>query len=248
MLFELAGKRKTFIRIIYSLLAALFMISFVGFGIGSDAAGGLFDAIGIGGGGGHGGGTSASSPQYEAQIKDAEERLEQNPNDERAYLEISRAFFLSGQGGLEQDDHGNVVVSDEARGQLEASVDAWESYLDLEPDELDTGAARLVRDAYLRIDDPAGAVEAQRLLVKEDPSASNLGDLAFFLYSALEFKQADKVSQRAIGETPKADREALEQQLDQIAEQARAFERQQADAAEGAVNPLESPLSGAGGG
>ena len=47
---EFAGKRKRFLQIIFGLLALVFTISFVGFGIGSDAGGGLFDAVGIGGG------------------------------------------------------------------------------------------------------------------------------------------------------------------------------------------------------
>ena len=75
MLFDLTGKRKRFLQIIFGLLALVFTISFVGFGIGSDAGGGLFDAVGVGGGQGGGGGNSPRNPQYEQQIEEAEALL-----------------------------------------------------------------------------------------------------------------------------------------------------------------------------
>ena len=50
MLFDLkTGKRRRVVQVVFGFLAFIFFISFVGFGIGSDVSGGLFDAIGLGG-------------------------------------------------------------------------------------------------------------------------------------------------------------------------------------------------------
>ena len=50
MLFELGGKRKRLIQVIYVCLAFLMAVALVGFGIGGATSGGIFDAVGIGGG------------------------------------------------------------------------------------------------------------------------------------------------------------------------------------------------------
>ena len=113
MLFDLTGKRKRFLQIVFALLAGVFAISFVGFGIGSDAGGGLFDAVGIGGGGGAhggGGGNSPRNPQFEQQIQDAEAQLASNPTDEQALLDIARARFLAGQDESSTDEQGNINI------------------------------------------------------------------------------------------------------------------------------------------
>ena len=50
MIFDLkSGKRRRVVQIVFGFLAFVFFISFVGFGIGSDVSGGIFDAIGLGG-------------------------------------------------------------------------------------------------------------------------------------------------------------------------------------------------------
>lgn len=250
MLFDLRGKRKRFLQIIFALLAGIFTISFVGFGIGSDAGGGLFDAVGIGGGGhGGGGGNSPRNPQFERQLEEAEQRLEANPRDEEALVEIARVRFLAGQDGLEQDDQGNVLVSDESRAQFEDGVAAWQSYIDLEPEEPDTNTGLLVVESYVRLNDAAGAAEVQRILVAADPTSRSLSDLALYLYSDGQLKQGDKVAERAIAAASKDERAGVRSQLEGIGEQARQVSRQVDDAESGdgtAPNPFEEPLDGGG--
>ena len=221
MLFDLTGKRKRFLQIIFGLLALVFTISFVGFGIGSDAGGGLFDAVGVGGGQGGGGGNSPRNPQYEQQIEEAEALLVTNPSNEEALLTISRTRFLAGQDELQQDEQGNILVSDNARGQFESSVQAWSEYIDLEPAEADVNAARLVVEAYIRLDDASGAAETQQILVAADPTSRAYSELALYLYSAGQNKQADKAADEAIAAAPKDERAGVRSQLEGLAEQAR---------------------------
>src|ERR687892_2445330 len=100
MLFDLRGKRRRFIQVVYALLAALFLVGFVGFGVGSESgAGGIFDALGIGGGD-----TSSSNPQYDEDIEEAEQQLEQDPKDEQALQQLAQTHYLAGQAALETDE------------------------------------------------------------------------------------------------------------------------------------------------
>ena len=69
MLFDLRGKRKRAVQVVYASLAVIFLVGFVGFSIGSgNAPGGLLDAIGLGGNGGSGG---SLSTQFDSQINSA---------------------------------------------------------------------------------------------------------------------------------------------------------------------------------
>ena len=98
MLFDMSGRRRGVIRWTYALLAAVFFLGFVGFGIGSDAPGGIFGS-GHGGGGGHGGGRSLDD-----RLDDLNERVRRNPRDASAWralslLQASAAFERSGGHG-----------------------------------------------------------------------------------------------------------------------------------------------------
>lgn len=247
MLFDLTGKRKRFLQIVFALLAGVFAISFVGFGIGSDAGGGLFDAVGIGGGGGAhggGGGNSPRNPQFEQQIQDAEAQLASNPTDEQALLDIARARFLAGQDESSTDEQGNIVVSDAALGQFEGAVEAWTDYIGLEPAEPNTDIGRLIIESYIRLNDAGGAAEVQQLLVAADPSSRAYSELALYLYSDGKTKQADKAADQAIAAAPKDERAGVRSQLEGIAEQA----QQAQEAAEAGGGDQAAPLETPGGG
>ena len=88
MIFDLkTGKRRRVVQVVFGFLAFIFFISFVGFGVGSDVTGGIFDALGIGGG------SSSSDPQYEQQIEDAQSAVDQNPKDGSAYGDLIAALL-----------------------------------------------------------------------------------------------------------------------------------------------------------
>ena len=99
VIFDLkSGKRRRVVQVVFGFLAFIFFISFVGFGIGSDAAGGIFDAIGLGGG--SSGGTDT---EYDQQIEDAEETLETDPQNERALLDLVNYHYLAATAGRDRD-------------------------------------------------------------------------------------------------------------------------------------------------
>lgn len=259
MLFDLRGKRKRVVQVVYAFLAVVFLISFVGFGIGSDAAGGIFDALGIGGGSGSG----PSNPQYEEQIERAEDRLQQNPEDERALLTLARVHFLAGQSELEQDEEtGEPVLTDEARTQFEAAVDGWERYLEAKPKKVDDGVGLQVLQAYdllsrsevqpetlqARLE---GAEETAAVVAEEQPSQNTFGTLAQYAYLSGDSAEGDEAAKLALAEAEPAQRKSLQRFLEQFEQQGRQLQKlikQQAAGKEQLTTPLEGPGGGGLGG
>src|SRR3954453_2776962 len=85
MLFDVRGRRKRVIQVVYVGLAILFGASLVLFGTGSGVNGGLFDAIT----GGGGGGSSGFSKAYD----DARKRARIAPKSQEAQLQLVRASY-----------------------------------------------------------------------------------------------------------------------------------------------------------
>ena len=183
--------------------------------------------------------------------KRQELRLQADPQNEEALLEIARVRFLAGQDQLQQDEQGTVLVSDDARSELEGSVAAWEDYIALDPTEPDVNVGRLVVESYIRLNDAAGAAEVQQVLVAADPTSRGYSELALYLYSDGQMNQGDKAAAEAVASTEKAERAGIRSQLKGVADQAREQQRAQAAFEEAggtgtAPNPLADPTAPAG--
>lgn len=229
MLFDLSGKRKRVVQVVYAVLALLMGGSLVLFGIGSDAPGGLLDAVGLGSNN-----DSSSNPQYEQQIEDAQAKLEADPQDAQALLALVRYHYLSATStGVTTDpETGQVDVSEDARGELEQTVAAWERYLKTKPAKENVSAASSASQAYRLLGDAAGAAAAQRLVAESQGTAAAYGQLAFYLYANLKFAEGDAAAAKAIATASPSDREQVRRNLEQLEESARKQKKQLEKAAE----------------
>ena len=246
MLFDLrSGKRRRVVQVVFGFLAFLFFISFVGFGIGSDVSGGIFDALGLT----DGGGSSSTADQYEQQIEDAEEQVAADPKDQGALLDVARYRFLSGQSQLEADESGAPVLGEQSRQEFEQAIVAWEDYLKTDPKRADPSVAGQVVLAYDLLADPEGAARAQQVLVESNPSAGTYGTLAYYLYAGGQIERADEAADEAIAAAPKAEQKKLERQFDALSKQATELEKQLAKTPPGGATgegTLDSPFGGLG--
>jgi tetratricopeptide (TPR) repeat protein len=217
MLFDLrSGKRRRVVQVVFGTMALLFGVSFLFFGIGSDASGGLADLFGFG--------TSSQNtgnPQFDEEIEDAETAVEADPKDEKALLELAEVRYQAGQFELEADpDTGQPVVTDEARANFEGALDSWEQYMALEPKKPDAGTAAIMAQAYVQLEDAEGAAEAQRIVAEDNPSGGTYGNLAFYLYASGDIEGGDEAAQLAVENADPAQADQIEKQLAQIGEQA----------------------------
>jgi hypothetical protein len=253
MLFDLRGKRKRFIQVVYAILALLFAVSFVGFGIGSDAAGGIFDALGFGSG------SSSSNPQFEEQIDDAEAKLAQDPKDTEALEELVRVRYQAGNDELEVDEETQAIsLTPEAETQFNASISAWERYLDQakKPSEDVAAIANQAYGLMLQFADPENvstlaekAVPPAELVAKSNPGVGTYATLAQYAYFAGETKTGDEATKKAVREADPSQREQLEQDLGAAkkasAQLEKELERQAKQGGEGEA--FSNPLQGLGG-
>jgi tetratricopeptide (TPR) repeat protein len=252
VLFDLRGKRKRVVQVSYVLLAALFLLGFVGFGIGGggNSAGGIFDAIGLGGGSSGG----SLSGQYDDQIDNANEQLAKNPNDTAALLKLSKYEFYKAKYGITTDPNTGVPsVSEDAHTELGNSVDAWEKYLKVNKGKPNPAIAAQIVQAYYFLGDAQGAAQAQRIVAEDQPSSGTYGQLAAYLYFTGDISGGDQAASKAEAEAPKSQRSQVKQQLEQIRQQAVKAKKQQAKAQKKApspttpgASPLQSPLGGTG--
>lgn len=244
MLFDLSNpRRKTVIRVVYALLALLFAAGFIGFGIGGElGAGGIVDAV-------LGDGSGSTSSQFEDQIEDVEEQLETDPQNPELLAELATLRYQSGRAQLELDEQGLPVVTEDARSEFNKAADAWSRYLDTKPKQPDVGAAASMRDAFSLIGDYAGAARAQEILARDNPTASEYANLAYYRFYALDIKGGDKALEQARKRAKSAEERRYLKQLEQLRKEAADYKKQLAKNPE-AENPLTDPtatLPGGGG-
>lgn len=260
MLFDLSGKRRNVIRVIYAILAALFLGGFLFFGIGSDAPGGLGDLLGFGTNE-----TGSGNPQYEQEIEDAEERLAADPKDEAALEELVRVRYQAGNDALEADEEtGQISLTTEAETQFSESTDAWERYLKVakKPSPDVAAVANQAYSVLLQFSDPQDvtqlaedAVPAAELYAESNPGVGTYATLAQFAYFAGDTQTGDDAAARATEEVSGAQRKQLEKDLEGAKDAAAQLEKQLAKEAkkggeqEAFANPLQdtgvgSPFGG----
>lgn len=266
MLFDLkSGKRRRVIQIVFGFLAFIFFISFVGFGIGSDVSGGIFDAIGLGGD------DSSSTPQYDEQIEDAEATLETDPTNEGALVNLVDYRYRAAtesEGGVQIDPAtGAAAVNSDARADLEQALDAWNRYLDTKPKPVNAGAALnalqindILFRAALGTGDPSealssaeGAAEAGRVAAESRDTASDWGAVARYAYIAGDVKLGDEAADRAIEATEPSSRKQIEKTTQSYAKSGAALNKEleklikQAGAEGGGEGAIEDPFGALGG-
>jgi hypothetical protein len=251
VLFDLRGKRRRVVQVVYGLLAASFLIGFVFFGVGTGGGvGSISDLFGGGGGG-------STTSQFDDQIDAANAALVKDPKDTAALLKLAENEWFKAKSGVSQDETtGQVSVSDDAHTDLGQSADAWASYLKFNKGNPDPGVASLMVQVYLLLNDPSGAVIAQRIVAEDRPDQNSYGSLALYEYYAADIPGGDAAAKKAISLAPKAQRKQLQTQLDQYHDQAVKAKQQAAKAQKQAQKnqpsgtnpgtaPLPSPFGGA---
>jgi hypothetical protein len=208
MLFDLRGRRRRLIQTIYLGLAILLGGGLVLFGIGGEVSGGLVDAVRGNGGGG--------DSRIEQQEEQAVERTRANPRDAAAWAALARARYqVAGQG--ENYDQNTGTFTEDGRARLRSADQAWQRYLELEPEEPDDRVASLMVQAYgpAGLNDAENAVTAQEIVAEARPSSGAYATLAIFAYQANQTRKGDLARREAIDRAPEDQRDTVREQLDQ---------------------------------
>lgn len=255
MLFDIRGKRKNVVRVVYAVLAILMGASLF-LVVGPVSIGELVnteDAV------------SEASKTFEEQAERIENRLRVDPNDPAKLVALSQARLRAGEASAEADPStGQPIIDAESRVQYEKGIDAWERYLKAAGDEVNPTAATTLANASFVLAQNSRSYEeafefldqaaaAQKIAAEARPSVGYLTTLAAFQMLGGQFAAGAKSGKEA---------EALansKQQKKEISKQIAAYEKQGKQVQKSKVaaakaekgqskESLENPLGGLGGG
>jgi hypothetical protein len=251
MLFDIRGKRKRVVQVVYALLAVLMGLSL--FTVVGPSAGFLGDIFG----------TSSSTnvaSVYDDQAAKLQAKLRKNPKDEQALIQLTRTRFYAAQSLATQAQQSGSSVPTAALDEVRKSADAWSRYIQLHPSHPPPLVASLAAKSFSVLAGSATtatdfrqnakqAAAAQKIATGAKPTVSNLFALAQAEYLAFDYAAGDSASNQAVQKTPGAQRTAVKQQLASAKKQAKATEKRVATAAKAEAQQGKQQLQqgGAGG-
>ncbi|MGO9319553.1 MAG: hypothetical protein ACLQBY_01945 [Solirubrobacteraceae bacterium] len=212
MLFDTRGRhRRRVVRVIYIGLALIFLLGFVGLGVGGGlGSSGIFSAFTKEGGGG---GTGFSS-----QIKKYQKLTKERPTDASAWEGLTKNL-LHEVASSETYETSSGAVTSKGKELFRQAAQAWTSYLALNPAKPDIELAQLMETVYgeTGLNEPAKEVEILQLAVAAKPADAALyAALAEYAYKAHNTRVGDLASGKAVSLSPVADRTRVKDELAEI--------------------------------
>lgn len=250
MVFDIRGRRKHVVRVVYALLAVLMGASL--FLVVGPNIGGLFGASSA---------TSNAGGLLEEQAAGIERKLRKSPEDTSLLLSLSRTRVSAGNAQTEVNPtSGQPKVTPAARTQLEKASEAWSRYLKQAGNNPSPSGAQLIASALFSLAQTSttgpeaevnlkAAANAQQIVADAHPSLGSVSTLAEFKYFAFDFAGGDKDLKQAQSlATSKSQKKQLETQLGEVRKRAKAFQKQvktEAKESKGkGKEALKNPLGG----
>lgn len=253
MVFDLQGRRKRLVQVVYALLAFVMVAS-------------LFFVVGpvnldsILGGGSSGSGSSILDDQATA----IEAKLAKDPRNEQLLARDVRARYSAGNAKLQTDPStGQAAVTQDAIDEYNRAGAAWERYLRVAGAKPDPNVANLASKALtstITTQTPVAiidsnlkaAVKAQQIAADARPSLGAYATLAQLAYFAGDTATAESAAAKAKAQAPKQQASALNTSLKQFKKGGAQFHKQVETALKsnkgGAKQALQNPLGGLSGG
>jgi hypothetical protein len=217
MLFDLKGRRRRVVQVTYVGLAILMGGGLVLAGIGSDASGGLLNAL-------VGDGDSSSDDdiknQYEDQIEAADKQLATNAKDPDALVNLVRANF---QLAVLEQDETTGEFSSEGKERLNDADAAWTRYLTTDPQNIDTGLVAIAFQLYSEtaLADTQKQKRPAQIIAEQQNTSDAYVTLVAIATKAGDTRLADLAGRKAISlaET-KDDKASVKEQVEQAKQSA----------------------------
>ena len=251
MLFDIRGKRKHVIRVVYAILALLMGASLF-------LVVGPFNIANLIGGSS----TSETAKILVEQAERTEAKLRREPDNPALLLTLARSRVAAGNAQTETDPQtGAPVVTPEARESFDEATEAWDRYLK-ETESPNSSGAQLMASTFFTLAQSAGGIEAidealsnaaraQRIAAEAQPSVGTLTTLAIYEYFAGNFTAADKAGKEAEAKTSAAQAKEIEKQLAEYRKRGKSWEAEKKRVAkvekEQGKESLKNPFGGFGG-
>ncbi len=251
MLFDIRGRRKHVVRVVYAILALLMGAS-------------LFLVVGpvnLGSLAGSGGSAEASKILDE-QAEEAEARLSRDESNPNLMLAVVRARVGAGNAETEVNPQtGTPVLNADGREDLEQAAGIWKAYLE-ETDEVNPSGALLMANTFFMLAEAGtsieeivtnveGAATAQRLATEARPAVGFLTTLASYEYLVGDFKAGDAAGEKAKAKATGQEKKQVEEQLTESRKRGKQWQNEKKRFAktekEQGKEALQNPFGGLGG-
>lgn len=249
MLFDIRGRRKNVVRVVYAVLALLMGASLF-LVIGPFNLGELVGSNG----------TSEAAEVLEEQAERTEQRLLRNPDSETLLLSLTRTRIAAANAHTEVNpETGAQVVTPEGVRQRQLAAETWNRYLKATEAPRPTvallaagnyfGLAETARSLGEATENVEKAAATQRIAAEGQPTINSLTTLAIYEYYAGNFVAGDKAARQAEALVAnKAEVQQIEEQMKEYRKRGKAFAAQkkqlaQQEKAQG-KEALQNPLGG----
>lgn len=258
MVFDIRGRRRNVVKVVYAILALLMGLSLF-------LVVGPFNVANLFGGNEAGNASGAFVEQAEA----IERKLHKDPQNPDLLLGLTKARINAGNASAELNpETGAPQVTEEGQVELQRASESWSKYLKA-TDEPSVGGAQVAAPMFFTLAQLAqtgteaetnlhAAANAQQIVAEQRPSLGSLSTLAIYRNYAFDYAGAKKAEKEAEKyANTKFERENLGNELSQVEKRAKEFQKQLAEIAKenkkaraegkGSIaNPLAegSPLGG----
>lgn len=249
MLFDIRGRRKHVVRVVYAILALLMGASLF-------LVVGPFNIANLVGGSS----TTEAAKVLQEQAQRTEQKLRRDPKNEQLLISLSRARINAANALTEVNpETGATTYTAEGRHELERGVEAWNSYVK-QTKEPKASVALVVSRGYFGLAESArsleeaveyveGAAKTQRIAAEAQPSIGTLTTLAIYEFYAGDFAAGDKAVKQAEAKAPsKSEAKEIGKQMSEYRKRGKAFEAQKKEIAkqekEQGKERLQNPLGG----
>jgi hypothetical protein len=210
MLFDLRGRgRRRTVQAIYLGLALIFLLGFVGFGVGvGGSGGGLFNALTENNG--------SNSASFAAKVDAAQKRVKREPQNAKAWAALAEAqLHQAGEEAYSNPQTGQFTSK--GKQYLNQISHSWNTYLTLQPHNPDATLAQRMLSVYGEegLNQPSEEVAALQIVIPTKPPSQALYEnLAVYSYKAHNPSQGDLASKKAVSLAPKGQRTRLKTELE----------------------------------
>jgi hypothetical protein len=212
MLFDTRGRhRRRVVKVIYIGLAVIFLLGFVGLGVGGGlGSSGIFSAFTKEGGGGETG--------FSKQVAKYRKLTEKQPSNISAWEGLTKNL-LHEVASSETYETSTGEVTSKGKQLFRQASQAWASYLALNPAKPNGELSQLMETVYgeTGLDEPAKEVEVLQIAVVAKPTDAALyAALAEYAYKAKNTRVGDLASEKAVALSPAADRKRVQEELAEV--------------------------------
>lgn len=212
MLFDLRGRgRRRTVQAIYLGLALIFLLGFVGFGVGvGGSGGGLFNALTENNG--------SNSASFAAKVDAAQKRVKREPSNPKAWAALTEAqLHQAGEEAYSNPATGQFTSK--GKQYLTQISHSWSTYLTLEPHNTNATLAQRMLSVFGEegLNQPSEEVAALQIVIpSKPPSAALYSALAQYSYQAHNPSQGDLASRKAVELAPAGQRKQVKTYLEAI--------------------------------